>query len=210
MKNRCVIVSAGPVVKEMKEWVRPEQDFLIACDAGRLRCREMGLLPDLVIGDFDSSARPAGNNVIVLPHEKDDTDTQYAARQAVVRGYREVLMLGALGGRRMEHMLANLATGLWLEKQGVRVTLADENSRISYLRSGETRRIHCDKYDYFSLFPAEGSASGILITGAAYPLADASLEADFPVGVSNEYRQDTVELSVAQGFLLLVESRADC
>ena len=59
----------------------------------------------------------------MLPHVKDDTDTHYAARWLLEHGARSVTMLGALGGARMEHTLANIATGLFLAKNGVCVTL---------------------------------------------------------------------------------------
>ena len=56
------------------------------------------------------------------------------------KGFDEVLLLGGLGGRRVEHTLANLCTGLGLEKRGVRATLLDERSRITYVISGTQLR----------------------------------------------------------------------
>ena len=57
--------------------------------------------------------------------------TEYAAKLASEKGFDEALLLGALGGRRLEHTLANLCTGLGLEQRGVRATLLDERSRIT-------------------------------------------------------------------------------
>ncbi len=208
-KNRCVIVSAGPVQLQMKTWLRPETDYIIACDAGLRNCEKLCVTPDLVIGDFDSAPNPGQGNIIVLPHEKDDTDTHYAAKAAIREGYAEVLMLGALGGARLEHMLANLATGLWLEKQGANVVIADEKSRITFLKPHSTRCYTGDKYFYFSLFPAEKSADDICIKGAAYPLNHAVLNADYPLGISNEYRDKAAEISVGSGFLMVVETIRD-
>ncbi len=81
----------------------------------------LGLRPDLIVGDFDSAPQPkTDHETIVLPHVKDDTDTQYAAHWLLEHGYDEITLLGALGGARLEHTLANLSTGLgWGERGGV-------------------------------------------------------------------------------------------
>ena len=139
---RCVIFSACPVSGQMAAALRPD-DHLIACDAGYRSCQVLGRRPDAVVGDFDSAPRPQalpGEELVVLPHVKDDTDTEYAAKLAASRGYDEALLLGALGGRRLEHTLANLCTGLGLARQGVRPTPEDERSRITSLLPGQSRQ----------------------------------------------------------------------
>ena len=110
---RCVILSACPVSPELKRLLRPD-DFIIACDAGYRNCAPLGCKPNIILGDFDTAPCPVQQNddIIVLPHVKDDTDTEYAAKLASEKGFTEVLLLGALGGRRIEHTLSNLATGL--------------------------------------------------------------------------------------------------
>lgn len=205
---RCVIVSAGSAVPADKAFLRPG-DTVIACDAGYRNCALLGVRPEIVLGDFDSAPRPDWPNVVVLPHVKDDTDTHYAARLAMERGFQEVLMLGALGGRRIEHTLANLSTGLWLTKQGMDVTIADASSRITYVRPGPARRYCRGDYPYFSVFPAEGAAAGVCIRGAFYPLSGAALTAEFPLGVSNEFASEEIEIASGSGILLVIETRAD-
>ena len=76
---RCVIIGAGPVDPEQKELFLPG-DYVIACDAGYRNAAALGVAPDLIVGDFDSAPRPEAENLVVLPAEKDDTDTHYAAR----------------------------------------------------------------------------------------------------------------------------------
>ena len=126
MSKRAVILSAVPVAAALGRYVQPG-DFIVACDAGYRNAARLGLQPDLIVGDFDSAPQPkTAQETIVLPHVKDDTDTQYAARWLLEQGYDEITLLGALGGARLEHTLANLATGLYLAKNGVSVLLADE------------------------------------------------------------------------------------
>ena len=156
MSKRAIILSAVPVSTAVGRYVRPG-DFIVACDAGYRNAERLDLRPDLIVGDFDSAPRPkAEHETIVLPHVKDDTDTEYAAKLVSEKGFDEVLLLGGLGGRRVEHTLANLCTGLGLEQRGVRTTLLDERSRITYVMPGETRRYPKEKYFFFSAFPMEG------------------------------------------------------
>ena len=89
---RCVIVSACPVSPALAGLLRAE-DYLIACDAGYCNCEALGRQPDAVVGDFDSAPRPRthpGEALVVLPHVKDDTDTEYAA-QLAARGVQTLL-----------------------------------------------------------------------------------------------------------------------
>lgn len=210
--SRCVIVSACPVSPELKSALRPD-DFIIACDAGYRNCEPLGCRPDIIVGDFDTAPCPetGDDDIVILPHVKDDTDTEYAAKLASQKGFEEVLMLGGLGGRRMEHTLANLCTGLGLEKRGIRATLLNERSRITYVMPGETRRYPKQNYFYFSVFPMEGRAEGVCEGGSFYELSDAVLTAAYPIGVSNEYAEgsDSITISTRTGALVVVETISD-
>ena len=156
--SRCVIISACPVSPELAEALRPD-DFIIACDAGYRNCAPLGRRPNIIVGDFDTAPCPEqqDDDIIVLPHVKDDTDTQYAAHWLLEHGYDEITLLGALGGARLEHTLANLATGLYLAKNGVNVLLADERSELRYLVPGRELILQRRDWKYLSLFPMEVS-----------------------------------------------------
>lgn len=210
--SRCVILSACPVQPELKRLLRAD-DYIIACDAGYRNCAALGCKPDVIVGDFDSAPCPQQENkdIVVLPHVKDDTDTEYAAKLASEKGFDEVLLLGALGGRRLEHTLANLCTGLGLEQRGVRTTLQDERSRISFVLPGEERTYPKEEFFYLSVFPMEGKAEGVCEHGSFYELTDAELTAGYPLGVSNEYAEgsDTITIRTRQGALVVVETIAD-
>ena len=210
--SRCVILSACPVQPELKRLLRSD-DFIIACDAGYRNCERLGCKPDIIVGDFDSAPCPQQNadDIVVLPHVKDDTDTEYAAKLAAQKGFDEVLLLGVLGGKRVEHTLANLCTGLGLEQRGVRTTLLDERSRITYVMPGETRRYPKENYFFFSAFPMEGRAEGVCEHGSYYELDNAELTAAYQLGVSNEYAagSDCITISTRSGALVAVETIPD-
>ena len=122
-----------------------------------------------------------------------------------------MLLLGGLGGRRVEHTLANLCTGLGLELRGIRAALQDERSRITFVLPGESRRYPKEEFFYFSAFPMEGRAEGVYEKGSFYELEDAVLTAGYPLGVSNEYAEgsDCITISTRQGALVVVETIAD-
>ena len=152
--------SAVPVAAALGRYVQPG-DFIVACDAGYRNAARLGLQPDLIVGDFDSAPQPkTAQETIVLPHVKDDTDTQYAARWLLEQGYDEITLLGALGGARLEHTLANLATGLYLAKNGVSVLLADERSELRFLTPGRALVLAHHDWKFLSLFPTEGTLTG--------------------------------------------------
>ena len=211
MSRRAVILSAVPVSTALCRYVQPG-DFVVACDAGYRNAERLDLRPDLIVGDFDSAPQPkTEHETIVLPHVKDDTDTEYAAKLVSEKGFDEVLLLGGLGGRRVEHTLANLCTGLGLEQRGVRTTLLDERSRITYVMPGETRRYPKENYFFFSAFPMEGRAEGVCEHGSYYELDNAELTAAYPLGVSNEYAEgsDCITISTRSGALVAVETIPD-
>ena len=201
-----VIVSACPVGETMRRYITPGC-HLVACDAGWRNLQRLGLQPDLVVGDFDSAPPPPEGDTVVLPHVKDDTDTQYAARLAVERGADRATILGALGGARLEHTLANLSTGLWLQKRGIQVLLADEHSEIRFLLPGSALTLEREDWQYFSLFPLELPVDDFNITGAKYPLKNHILKPYGSLCVSNEFQEDTVEISFAFGVVILMETR---
>ncbi len=203
--KRCVIVGGADINKaeRIREMIEPG-DFVIYCDCG-LRHREaLGIEPDLIIGDFDSWQKPeTDTETIVLPVIKDDTDTVYAVKEAVKRGYDEFLLIGVFGGR-LDHTLGNLSILLNLFKQGKKATAVDDYSIITVV--GKEPQHIGSEYAFFSLLAIDGEAKGVTIKGAKYPLENAVITPDFPLGVSNEVLPGkTAEVSVKEGSLILIK-----
>lgn len=210
MNKRAVVFSAVPVGPEMASYLQPG-DFIVACDAGYRNAARLGVRPDLIVGDFDSAPQPVTDReTIVLPHVKDDTDTQFAARWLLEHGYREIVLLGALGGARVEHMFANISTGLYLALQGVQVVLADARSEMHYLLPDRPLALERKDWMYLSVFALGGPMTGVTLEGVYYPLQDATLtELDYPLGTSNEFTRSVAHLRCAGGHGLVVLTRAD-
>ena len=178
-----------------------KDDFLIAADGGYRYCKAVGLIPDLVLGDFDSlGAAPDGMTVLRLPVEKDDTDTLAAIREGLRRGYDRFRIYGGTGGNRPDHTLANLQSLLFLAKKGARGWLYEKTSVYTVLRNGTVRLRGSGD---LSIFAMDGPARGVTLRGLKYTLRDAELTPDFPLGVSNAFRQQTADITVRDGTLLI-------
>lgn len=210
MSKRAVVFSAVPVESEMASYVQPG-DFIVACDAGYRNAAKLGVRPDLIVGDFDSAPQPeTDRETIVLPHVKDDTDTQFAARWLVEHGYEEVTLLGALGGSRIEHMFANVSTGLFLAMHSIKTILADARSEMHYLLPGKELILERKDWMYLSVFALGAPMTGVTLQGVYYPLENATLsELDYPLGTSNEFVEPVAHLQCAGGHGLVVLTRAD-
>ncbi len=183
-----------------------EDDYVIYCDSGLRHMDKLGLKPSLIVGDFDSHVNPHLDvETIVLPVVKDDTDTVYAAKEGVKRGFEEFLLIGVIGGR-LDHSLANVSILLYLRNEGLEGVIVDDYSIMKIV--GQKTEYIPDKYSYFSLVNITGKAEGITIKNAKYEIQNAVITTDYQYGVSNEITPGKVaEVSVSDGELLLVMVR---
>lgn len=203
--RRCVVVGGAGIANLpfIKKQIRMD-DYFIFCDGGLSHVERLGVQPDLIVGDFDSHVNPHWPiETIVLPCEKDDTDTGFAVKTALARGFSEFLFLGATGGR-LDHTLGNLALLLFLHDRGKKAYLADDFSLVS-VAGKEPVSIESD-CAYFSLLCISGTARGVQIENAKYPLSNATIDCSNPYGVSNEVLPGkTAVVRVTEGNLLLIK-----
>lgn len=159
-------------------------------------------MPDLLLGDFDSMEQPADfSRVRRVPVEKDDTDTMLAIKTALEHGCGTVYLYGGTGGRRLDHTLANLQSLLYLRRRGARGYLYDDDFVWTVLEN-ETLSIQKEvEWGLFSAFCLGDRAEGIDETGFQYPLRDAVLTPEFPLGVSNHILENTASITVRRGVL---------
>ena len=207
--RRCVIIGGAAIARydEVKTYLRVG-DYVIYCDSG-LRHREgLGLTPDLIVGDFDSHPDPhLPVETITLPCEKDDTDTVYAVKEALKRGFEDFLLLGAVGGR-LDHSLGNVSILLFLDSLGKRGRIVDDYAEMEIV-SRQTAEVG-PEFPYFSLLNISGTARGITLENAKYPLEDAEIHCEYQYGVSNEpLPGKTARIRLKEGRLLLIRVRSD-
>ena len=203
--KRCVIVGGADVnnYEFIREKLRAD-DYVIFCDSGLKHLTQLQANPDLIVGDFDSHENPHLDvETIVLPCEKDDTDTVFAVKEAVKRGFDDFLLIGVVGAR-LDHTLGNVSILLYLDSLGKKGCIIDDYSEMEIV-SNSPVSIE-DRYAFFSLLNISGRAEGITITGTKYPLDNAEISCEYQYGISNEVlsgKEATV--SVAFGRLLLVK-----
>jgi thiamine pyrophosphokinase len=170
------------------------------------------MTPDLVIGDLDSidartlaRLRRLGVPLETYPADKDATDSDLAVERARAWGATAITLVGALGGVRHDHGLANVLLLTRTELAGVRMTLLDNRHEVMLLRGGTTARWRATVGELVSLLPL-GAAEGVTTTGLRWPLANAHLPAGSTRGVSNEAIEPGASVSVAAGCLLVTRT----
>lgn len=183
-------------------------DFIIACDRGCEHAARFGVVPDVVIGDFDSfcGELPSGAKIIRLPVEKDDTDTVGALRIALSEGADKVEMYCVEGGR-PDHFVGNIQAAAFAAGSGVCVKMHGEAATYCVLPRGTYEFPR--KKGFFSLFSLSGSLSSVTLSGAKYTLENATLTSLFPLGVSNEWASEKITLSFSGGVALVIESEGE-
>ncbi len=205
--RRCVIIGGAGIGKYdvIRNYLQPE-DFFICCDSGLDHCGRLGIRPDLIIGDFDSHEKPdLSVETIVLPCEKDDTDTMAAVREAAARGFRDFLLVGVIGAR-LDHTLANVSVLLWLDNRGMKGLAVDDYSEMEII--SRSPAYVSDRWSFFSLLNISGNAEGVCVKNAKYALENAAIPNDYQFAVSNEPLPGLIaEITVKQGTLLLIRDR---
>ena len=206
MKN-CIIVGAGEFCETSLDITK--NDLVIAADGGLKHLDGLGVIPDLLVGDFDSldfgRRGKIAVEVVRLAKEKDDTDTAAAVKIGLERGCRTFHLCGC-GGGRFDHTVANLQLLTFLSKKGAAGFLYGSDFVATAVTDGEIK-FGKEKTGFVSVFASDGTAEGVNITGLKYPLTNAQLTCDFPLGVSNEFVGERSVVSVKSGTLLIVYGR---
>ena len=181
------------------------EDFVLAADGGLRHTEKLGLIPNEILGDFDSLGfTPQGANV--FPVEKDDTDAMLAVRRGLTLGYREFVLYGSLDGPRLDHTIANFQTLQFLAERDAVGYLVGLDYILTVVKDGSlTFPAGCE--GTVSVFCQGRDAKGVTIEGLHYPLENGTLTAGFPLGVSNHFTGKQARISVEDGSLLVLWDR---
>ncbi len=203
-KRRCVIVAAGETesVDILKKNIFYD-DFVIAADAGYTKLKAASIEPNLIVGDFDSSDIPENDiETIILSPIKDCTDTEFALAQAYERGFREMLIIGALGGR-VDHSYANICLVAQYRQKGARVTIIDDKHKIYCLKNEEISV--ADTRQYVSVFAFAGECK-VFFEGFYYGTDVITLTPFDVLGTSNELVEEVGRINVISGTAVIIEA----
>ncbi len=192
---------------------------VLAADSGLAHAHTLGLRPDLLVGDLDSlgpdaSAEAQAHGLPVLRSrvDKDESDTELALLEALHLEPERIIVLGAFGGPRLDHALANVWL-LGLEAlAGQDVVLLDERTRVSLVSApapdggAVTRSLMGRPGCLVTLLPLGGDAIGITTHGLRYPLRDEDLRTGPARGLSNVRELAEAAVTLRAGRLLVVEA----
>ncbi|BDF05674.1 thiamine diphosphokinase [[Clostridium] hylemonae] len=216
MSKKIVIVSGGELDEQLALSYLDEKggSYVIGVDKGMEFLYSHHITPDYIVGDFDSTDPEIAayyrtqTNVPVREFNpvKDASDTEIAVRLAMTLGGKELIILGATGGR-IDHLWANVQTLTVPFKAGVDAYIIDTQNRIRLIGE-ETHLKKEDAYGpYFSVFPLGETVYGFNITGAKYPLKDHTLTPYDSLCVSNQIEADEVVIEFGGGMVILMETR---
>lgn len=213
----CLIVTGGDLDLEFAASFLKEEPFdkVIAVDAGLEAVDALNLVPDYIVGDFDTVKESVLEKYRKLPFivweqhkpEKNETDTELARSRALTLGCDRILFLGATGGR-IDHMLGNIHALYACLEHGIQACLLDRQNRIYLLDEGKVFRKKDLWGKYVSFFPYTEQVKGITLTGFRYPLEKKDLVRGYEVGrcISNELAREQACLDFDEGILVCVES----
>ena len=202
--KKCVIFCAGELDAAV---TIPEGALVIAADGGLQHTKALEILPDVILGDFDSLGyTPEGANV--FPVEKDDTDAMLAVRRGLELGYRDFLLYGSLDGPRLDHTVANFQTLQFLADHDATGVLVGLQQLVTVVKNGSLV-FPAGCTGTVSVFCMGADAHGVTLKGLHYPLENGMLTAGFPLGVSNHFTGVPAEITVKDGSLLVIWERKD-
>ena len=197
----CYIVGAG-------EFFTPfdpkDDDLVIAADGGFDHLKKFGIRCDLLLGDLDSIKKvPNSVTTLKFPVRKDETDAYLAYYEGARRGYTEFYIYGGTGGRE-DHTFANYCLLLYAKEEKNTAFLISDKAKVSVIKN-ESVTLFGVPGKHLSLFPFGSDAKGVSVSGAEYECEKIDLKTNFPLTVSNIFKDTPVKITVENGALLLME-----
>lgn len=217
-----IIIGASPIGSEANKLLelleaksdasRDEASYVIAADGGIRFLYDANICPDEWIGDMDS----AGSELLDVVRSrfpdisinscspiKDDTDMAIAAEILAQKGCSAIHIFGGMGGKRIEHSIANMQLIHHLIDRGIHATIYSENSEM-YCLQDEERVYDKTKKGYISVFSLS-DVSEVEIEDLFYPFTGI-ITNKVALGVSNEFVGKSSRIKVTKGTILIVES----
>jgi thiamine pyrophosphokinase len=209
---RAVVVAHGDVLPSDRAVIEAK-DYVVAADGGAFALERWKILPHLVVGDMDSLGEAGveriarqGVPVAKFSAAKDESDLELAVSQAIEVGATEIVLLGALGGDRLDHETANLLLLADPGYDGVRLEMRRGALRIRPVRGEGSLSLAGPVGALVTLLPVNGDADGVTTKGLRFPLKNETLRFGRARGLSNEVISLPATVKVSKGSLLVFET----
>jgi thiamine pyrophosphokinase len=211
--QRIIILANGelPDINKARSLIQ-NGDYIICADGGTRHARELGVRPNLIIGDLDSAEpqtlqkfRDEGVEIERYPRDKNETDLELAINRAAELHPKQIIIIAGLGGR-LDQTLANITLLSDDRLSPFNVKLDDGVEKIFFCR--DQAQVHGRSGDIVSLIPWLGVVSEIQTQNLKWVLNKETLYPDKTRGISNEMISDTASISIGSGLLLVVLRRS--
>ena len=208
--RRCIIIPAWAPDGIRGIVDLREDDFIVCADGGLVPAHKENILPHALVGDFDSLGKvpdnlPPGCRILRADREKNETDTFLCLQCGIGAGCGSFVLAGGIGGR-LDHTVANLQLLVYAARRGITMWMMDKHNRVTALEPGEVRIPRAEDFK-LSVLAYAGPCEGVTLENVKYPLRDAVLTLDFPLGISNEFAGPEAVIRFTAGCLLVFLSR---
>ena len=212
--KKTIIVTGGKIGNNFINdlFLENKYENIIASDKGLEELDKIGVIPNYIIGDFDSINKDILSKyiqnkevkIIKLNPEKDYTDTHMALKLAIELKSTDITIIGAIGSR-IDHTLSNIHILKETLDNNINCSILNENNKISLI-NGKTILDLDNNYKYISLLPLTTSVEGITLEGFKYPLLNTTLGLGESIGISNEQVEDKAVIYLKKGIIILIQS----
>jgi len=215
-KQKKIIIIAGGKLNDIyyHQTLITNDHYIICANGGTLHALAMDLRPDLIIGDLDSlpveilaELESMQTEIKQFPPTKDKSDLELAIDCAVEMHPEDIIIMGALGGKRVDHLYANILLLNVAGRKNIPASIIDENHHIKI--TAAYMKIEGLPGDYLSLFPVTADGAIVTTTNLKYQLNREQLNFASSRGLSNEMLGKSAEIKVESGLLLVIRSKKD-
>jgi len=220
MKRAVVFANGNLSDLSQAKNIITNEDYLIAADGGVKHVLKLGLIPHIVIGDFDSTPLSIRKKLkkmckglinqtptlIKYPRKKDKTDFELAINFALEKKYHQIIIFGILGDR-IDHFIVNifLLAKIQIENKSIKIKIIEGKKEIFILDKEIT--INGKIGDEISIIPISDKLEGITTDGLYYRLIDDTLFFGSTRGISNVLNKTSAKIIVTDGIALVVHLR---
>lgn len=213
MKRAVVFINGNLSDTSQAKKIITNEDCLIGVDGGVKYIIKIGLIPKIIIGDFDSTPLSLQKKLkdfkierIQFPTKKDKTDFELAIDLCLERKFQEIIIFGVLGDR-IDHLIANifLLTKIQTKNKSIKIKIIEGKKEI-YILNKEII-IKGKIGDEISIVPVSRNLEGIVTDGLEYQLTNEELIFGSTRGVSNVMSKKKAKITMSKGIALVEHNR---